>query len=118
MDEDYRMINEDRLPAILSYLTLIGWIIAIILHSSNRNTRLGAFHIKQSIGLIATGIALSMASFILAYIPVIGWLVLFTANITLIVFWILGFVSAIKGEIKPLPFVGEYYQKIFDGVAR
>jgi hypothetical protein len=36
---------EDRTVAIVSYLTLIGFVVAILLHSSKK-TQLGAFHLR------------------------------------------------------------------------
>ncbi|MBC8490770.1 MAG: hypothetical protein H8D45_32535 [Bacteroidetes bacterium] len=97
-------VSEDKTVAIVSYITLLGWIIAIILHNNNR-TEFGAFHLRQSLGLILTGI-------ILWFIPIIGWIL----NIIVFVFWIIGLVNAIQGEKKPVPIVGEFYQNIFKGL--
>ena len=97
-------VSEDKTVAIVSYITLLGWIIAIILHNNNR-TEFGAFHLRQSLGLILTGT-------ILWFIPIIGWIL----NIIVFVFWIIGLVNAIQGEKKPVPIVGEFYQNIFKGL--
>lgn len=106
--------------AILSYCTLIGWIIAIVLNSDNNNkSELGVFHLRQGLGIMITGIAMSILSFIFMWIPVIGWLIAIVINIAylaLFVFWILGLVSAINGEKKAVPLVGEYYQKLLNGI--
>ena len=48
--------GEDRTVAILAYLTLIGFIVAIVLHS-NKKTKLGAFHLRQMLGLLLCGLA-------------------------------------------------------------
>lgn len=92
--------TEDKTVAILSYITLFGFIAAIIIHS-NKKTQLGAFHLRQMLGLFLTGI--------LMIIPFLNILV----GICLLVFWIMGLISAVKGEMKPIPLVGAMYQKWF-----
>jgi uncharacterized membrane protein len=92
--------NEDKTVAILSYITLIGFIAAIVIHS-NKKTQLGAFHLRQTLGLFLTSL--------LGIIPFLGWLVL----LFVFVLWIIGLISAIKGEMKPVPLLGPLYQKWF-----
>ncbi len=99
------MNNSDaKVVAIISYITFLGWIIAIIIHNKNRSD-LGAYHLRQSLGLM-----LSMVIF--AMIPVVGWLL----NIILFVFWIIGLLYAIQEEQKPVPLVGVFYQDVFRGL--
>ena len=104
--------TDDRTVAILSYITLLGFIVAIILHS-NKKTALGSFHLRQCLGLIITGIALSIGGIVLAMIPIIGWLVMLVLWVTFLIFIIMGLVAAIGGRQTPLPVVGEHYQKWF-----
>ena len=92
--------TEDKTVAIVSYITLIGFIAAIVIHS-NKKTQLGAFHLRQMLGLILTGL--------LGIIPLVGILI----ALFLLVLWIMGLVSAIKGEMKPVPLLGSLYQKWF-----
>jgi uncharacterized membrane protein len=96
--------TEDKTIAIVSYITFIGWIIALVLQS-NQKTALGAFHLRQALGLYVTGM-------ILWWIPVIGWIL----NIVVFVFWFIGLINAIQGETKPVPIVGDIYQDIFKGI--
>jgi len=48
--------TEDKTVAVVAYLTLIGFIAAIFLHQ-NRKTQLGAFHLRQVLGMALTGVA-------------------------------------------------------------
>src|SRR5690242_1030495 len=82
--------TEDKTVAILSYITLIGFIAAIVMNGSKK-TKLGAFHLRQSLGLFLTSF--------LCIIPFLGLVI----AIGILVFWIMGLISAIKGEMKPLP---------------
>lgn len=119
--------TEDKTVAILSYLTLIGFIVAIVMHSSKK-TKLGAFHLRQALGLILTSIAawicviitVVVLSFLLALIkpllflvPILAMLIWLAFAASLIALWVMGFIAAINGQMKPMPLVGELYQKWF-----
>src|SRR3954470_9791659 len=93
-------VAEDKTIAILAYITLIGFIAAIVMNSSKK-TQLGAFHLRQMLGLFLTGIV--------CIIPLLGILI----ALFLFVLWIMGLISAIKGEMKPVPLLGAMYQKGF-----
>jgi len=110
--------SEDRTVAILSYITIFGFIVAIIVHSSKK-TALGSYHLRQVLGLIVAGFALSIAAmitgFVLAFIPFIGpvilmilWPVLMLGGLVIV---IMGLLAALKGEMKPVPLLGEPIQK-------
>ena len=100
------MAKDDQgiLVAILSYITLVGWIIALILNM-NKKTDLGSFHLRQ-------GLLLVIAWLIFWWIPVIGWLL----NIVVLVFAIMGLVYAIQGQKKEVPIVGSLAQQWFKGL--
>lgn len=90
---------DGRTIAIIAYLTLIGWIIALVLHLGNK-TSLGAFHLRQMLGLMLTALVLSV-------IPGVGLIL----SLALLVFWVLGLASAIQGEQRPIPLIGDFYQQ-------
>ncbi|MBI5219244.1 MAG: hypothetical protein HY958_09975 [Bacteroidia bacterium] len=108
--------GEDKTIAIVSYMTLIGWIIALVMHGSNK-TKLGGFHLRQMLGLIIVAVAISIVNFILAFIPFLGWLISLLLVIGMVIFWIMGLISAVNGEMKPLPLIGEPIQKILKDFA-
>jgi len=102
--------------AILSYCTLIGWIIAIVLHNDKSNkSELGAFHVRQGLGLFITGFAIMIVSFIFFFMPILSILVNLL-YIALFIFWILGLISAVNGEKKLIPVVGQLYQNMLNGI--
>jgi hypothetical protein len=87
--------------AIIAHLTLIGWIIAIIMNSSNKS-ELGSFYIRQVLGIMLLG-------FVLGIIPVINLI----AWIFPFILWIVSLIGAINGNQKPVFLVGEYFQNWF-----
>ena len=107
--------TDDKTTAIVSYLTIIGFIAAVVLHGSKK-TALGTFHLRQSLGLMAASVAMIFVGMMLAFIPFLGWMADFALWLGLMVFWFMGLLSAIKGETKPLPIVGEHFQKWFGGM--
>ena len=48
--------DNGKTVAIVCYFTLIGWIVALVMHSNNK-TSLGAFHIRQMLGLMLISFA-------------------------------------------------------------
>lgn len=96
--------------AIIAYITLIGWIIALVMNNGNK-TALGSFHVRQSLGIICVAVVLSIIN------GVIGiWILSIIVNLALLVFWILGLISAVQGEMKPVPILGEQFQQWFKGL--
>lgn len=104
--------QEGKTYAIICYLTIVGWIIAFLLHSSDK-TRLAAFHLRQSLGLMVLILAIYLINYPLVSILFFGGIASLVLNVALVVLWIIGLLSAIRAEEKPLPFLGEYFQKWF-----
>ena len=107
------------LPITLQ-LGFFGFIIAIIMHNGKK-TQLGTFHLQQALGLLVTGIAgcivVMICSVILAFIPVLGWILSMVISlgfwIGMLALMIIGIINAVNGASKPLPVVGAMYQKWF-----
>ena len=87
----------------VSYITFIGWIVAYLAGDKE-----GAkFHLNQSLVIWLGYIIVAVASVVLAFIPVIGWLASWAAYIYLLVMWIMGLIAAINQEEKELPLIGQ-----------
>ena len=104
-------VSEDKTVAILSYLTIIGFIVSIVLHGSKK-TRLGSFHLRQALGIFLTGIVATVCNVVLALIPIVGWLAILVIWLGLLVMWVMGLIGAAQGQTKPVPVLGEQYQKL------
>lgn len=104
--------------SIISYFSLIGWIIAYVLYSSNKS-KLAAYHIRQSLGLMIIAVVLYIVMIIFLFIPVLGWIISILIYISLIgvfVLWVIGLVSAINGQEKPVPIIGVKAQEMLAGI--
>lgn len=105
--------DNGKTVAIVAYLWIIGWIIALVMHNSNKSD-LGAYHIRQTLGLLILWLAVTILNTILSFagIGMIGYIF----SLGLFVLWLLGFIGAIQGEKKAVPLVGEQFQQWFKGV--
>lgn len=107
-----RSATEDKTVAIVGYLTFIGFIIALVMHNSKK-TKLGAYHLRQSLGLMIGSFALFFLALPLGMIPILGALLDFALYLGLIVFWVTGLLAAVNGEFKPVALVGKHFEKLF-----
>lgn len=102
-------IERGRKHAIISYLTIIGVIIAYYLNNEeNTKSAFTGFHIKQSLGLWLTFYALGymVGSFD-------SWLVTSSFYVFFAVLFIYGFITALNRKTQPVPLLGTFYQRIF-----
>ncbi len=107
--------NEDRTVAILAYLTLIGFIVAVVMHG-NKKTELGTYHLRQALGLMIASVVLSVAIMILSVIPIIQLLTFVVGPIAwlaIFALWIMGLIAAVNGQKKPIPVVGSQFEQWF-----
>lgn len=111
-------VDDGKTVAIVSYLSIIGWIIAYVMFGSNK-TSLGAYHLRQAIALFIIALATWVLQILFLFIPFIGWLIgilLVFVYIGLFVLWVMGLIAAINGEEKPMPIIGVKAQQWFSGI--
>lgn len=97
--------------ATIAYLTLIGLIIAFVQNNDKKNA-FASFHIRQCIGIFLCAFAIGVVSII----PILGWIVAIVGMLGLFICWVMGLISAINGQMKPLPVVGPLFQKWFASI--
>lgn len=104
----------DKTMGIITYMTLIGWVIALVQNNDKRGAekQFTAFHLRQMLGLMIIAFGVWIVQIPLVFIPVIGWLVSMALSIGLLVFWVLAVVGAANGEKNPLPLVGSTIQSL------
>ncbi|BCU76643.1 hypothetical protein llg_13580 [Luteolibacter sp. LG18] len=102
---------------MVAYLTLIGFIVAIVMNKDEKKNSLGNYHLRQMLGLLILGIGgsviINIVAFALHRVPVVGSLVGLTGwafQIVLIVAWVLGLIDALNRREKPIPVVGPVIQ--------
>lgn len=102
------IVNEGKTIAIIAYITIIGLIIAFVMNNDKKN-EFAKYHIKQSLGLALTGLALGM----IGMIPLLGWIINIAGIFVLLYMWIMALVNAMNGQEKPAPILGNKYLEWF-----
>ena len=104
-------IEKGKTPAITAYILIVGVVIAISMNSEDKN-RFASFHIRQALGLSLTFISLGLiiSNFDNVMIAIPMW-------VFISVLWTYGIFTAINGETKPLPLLGNLYQKWFKTIS-
>jgi len=105
-------IEKGKTAAITSYILIIGVFIAMSMNSGEEKNSFASFHIRQALGLSITFISLGLiiSNFDSPMISLSMW-------IFLSVLWTYGIFSAINGQTKPIPFLGNYFQKWFKSIS-
>ena len=108
--------DNEKTIGLVAYLTIIGWIIAYVMHNKNK-TEYGAFHIRQMLGLVLLSLGVWILNMVIAFagIPFVGWLT-WLLNIGILVLWVMGFIGAVQGEKKLVPVLGQMFQDWFKSV--
>lgn len=95
---------------IIAYITIIGLIIAFI--SNKDKDELTTYHIRQSLGIGLTSLALM----VVGMIPILGWVISILGSLFVIYLWIMGLMNAINGKMQPVPLLGEKYNEWLKGI--
>jgi uncharacterized membrane protein len=97
---------EENVAGLLYYvLTWITGLIFLLIEKENNFVR---FHAWQSI--IVFG-ALSIALFVLNYIPIIGWIISALLGMLAFILWIVLMIKAYQGVKYKLPLAGDLAEK-------
>ena len=120
------MTNKDKengkLCAILTwFLPLVG-LIWYFADDKMRKNKFAGFHLKQVLVLVIVSLVINIGALIvggiLAFIPILGWIVgillwilVSIVNVAIFVFWVMGLISAFQGKEKELPLIGKFGKK-------
>lgn len=99
--------EEGKTAAIVSYITIIGCIIAIFLNMDPKNS-FARFHIRQAFGIHIAfyGLGILVSQFD-------NWLISSSFYVFFIVLWVYGFVGAVQERKTSIPLLGNSFQSWF-----
>ncbi|EDP72596.1 hypothetical protein FBALC1_15882 [Flavobacteriales bacterium ALC-1] len=100
-DDAKEVLSDGKNVGVIAHITFIGWIIAIVMNSSNK-TEFGSFYIRQMLGLVLIAIVTSFIPFL----NFVMWIVLLIA-------WVMSLISALGGEKKTTFLLGDQFQEWF-----
>lgn len=97
--------------SIVSYITIIGWLVAYFTGKENANSLL-KYHLRQSFGLFLCGIAFNIVVSILTsmmpFLFFVGYV-----GIVFLGLMIIGIINASNEVEKPLPIIGKLFENKF-----
>ncbi len=97
---------DENIEGLLCYiLTFITGIVFLVLEKENKFVR---FHAMQS---IATFLPLFVISFVIGFIPFIGWVISSLIVLVEVILWLLLIFKAYQGEMYKLPIAGDFAEK-------
>ena len=100
-------IEQGKQTAIVSYLTIIGTIIALFMNSENKNG-FASFHIRQALGIF---LSFFLLGYFVGYAD--SWTVSSAFYLFYFILWIYGFSGALSGQKRLIPVVGAFFQTTF-----
>lgn len=100
-------ISEGKTVAAVSYILLIGVLIALSINADKKN-KFTSFHIRQALGLTIgfIGIGLIISNFNTPHIILPFW-------VCFAILFSYGIITSLKGQAIPIPVIGEWFQKFF-----
>jgi sulfite exporter TauE/SafE len=119
---DFPSKDDGKTAGIISYFTIIGWLIAYFAIYKDNKTALASYQLRQTllfhllsiviyyaVGAILGALFLSSG---VTFGLTLNWII----NVALFVLWIIGLLGAINGDSKPIPLIGEKAQSVFSNI--
>ncbi|MFH1439237.1 MAG: hypothetical protein ABIG89_01635 [Candidatus Woesearchaeota archaeon] len=103
---DKKDVEDGKIFAFLGvFLHIIGFVIVML---AKKDNKYAMYYAKQGLVLFIAGVIIG----ILSIIPILGWFIIMPlGNLLLVILWIIGWINALSGEIKPIPLIGKYAEE-------
>ena len=114
--------GDGKMAGIISYLTIIGWIIAYFALHKDKETSLGRYQLRQTLlfhivsMVISWGAGILFGLLFLSVSVTLSMALIRIVQLALFILWIIGFIGAVQGEKKPIPLIGERAQTLFSTI--
>jgi uncharacterized membrane protein len=125
-NNNFTSSDDGKTAGIISYLTIIGWLIAFFAMHQNNKTSLGSYQLRQTLLfhiasiIIYWVLGLLFSAIFLSSGLTTGWFSILVLNriieIALFILWLIGFIGAINGKKTPIPLIGEKAQSVFSTI--
>jgi uncharacterized membrane protein len=118
--------DNGKTAGIISYLTIVGWLIAFFAMHKDSKTDLGSYQLRQTLLFHIVSMVLSwvlgiiFAAIFFSSAFGAGWSIIallsWAVRIGFFIMWVIGFIGAVNGEKKPIPLIGEKAQSVFSTI--
>ncbi|MCD4760031.1 DUF4870 domain-containing protein [archaeon] len=94
---------------ITTFFSIIGFLIALL---AWRKDKYVMHYAKQSLVIFIVSVVGGIIGGIFSWLPVLGSIISTAISLLVTVLWIFSWIYALSGEIKEVPLIGPYAQKI------
>jgi len=114
--------DSGKTAGIISYFTIIGWLIAYFAFHQNNKTSLGSYQLRQTLlfhivlMVLRWGLAIILGTIWMTTGVFSLYYFLRVVDFAFLIIWIIGLIGAINGEKKPIPLLGERAQSLFSNI--
>ncbi|MDR2274802.1 MAG: DUF4870 domain-containing protein [Sphingobacterium sp.] len=104
----------NKTTAIVSYITIIGWLIAYFSYKNRaEKDAYLSYHLEQSLGVFIFSIVISVITGIIIFIiPSLSG-VFSLLSLAPLILLVLGIINAANEVAKPVPVIGSFFEKKF-----
>lgn len=107
-EEKVKDVKSTKVSQDEKTMAIVAWFIFFVpLLTDQKDSKYVKFHVNQSLNLTLVAIAGYFVASMLAVV-LIGFLLMPIIGIATFVLWIMGLLSAINGEQKKLPLIGNF----------
>jgi uncharacterized membrane protein len=113
------MNTSSRLPAVLAYIPVIGWLYVFFLQRGNS---FAIFHLRQAIGLclflIGALLTWALAAWVITWIPYMAVIAIALFGIVITAYFfgfvalLMGLNNALRNRLVKLPIFGEWANRL------
>ncbi len=125
-NNNFSTADNGKTAGIVSYFFIIGWLIAFFAIHQNNKTELGSYQLRQTLlfhivsMVVSWVLGLLFAAIFFSSESTFGWFSIASINwvirVGFFILWLIGFIGAVNGEKKPIPFIGERAQSMFSSI--
>lgn len=104
-----------KTAAIVSYITIIGWLVSYFALYNDNKTPLARFHMRQSLLIHIVHVTIGLIQSMIW----LGWGIyslLSLVSLAFLILLIIGLINAASEQTKPLPLIGEPAQRMFSNI--
>jgi len=101
-------VKENKTIAAIAYISVLCFVPLL----TKKNSPFAQFHAKQGLVLFISEIVWWVLSFGLAFIPILGLMLIWLVNLGFIVLSLIGIIRALNGEKWKMPVLGNWAEKI------
>jgi uncharacterized membrane protein len=119
---DFSTKDDGKTAGIVSYFTIIGWLIAYFAMYKDNKTALASYQLRQTLLYHIVSIVIYYAAGAILAAIFFSWsislysILIWVINLGLLIMWIVGLIGAINGDQKPIPLIGDKAQSMFSNI--